>query len=178
MANLAQLLGLGAEEPLVSGNNLTTGTTNAAFHLDIHEDGSVGEQVLLASQDGATLVAETDRSAILIGGAGNDSLTGGDEADLLIGGGGTNVLTGGDGTDAFGHFAGAVDAITDFSPAAGEKIAVETGLTLSGTSSGEINPADFGLTGDPTSGTVLTFSDNSQVLLLGLQETPDATWFV
>lgn len=182
MATLLQrigtALGLGDSEPLVSGNTVTAGTTNAAFHLDIHNSTATGEQVLIASPDGATITAESDQRALIIGGAGDDRLTGGDHADLLVGGGGTNVLTGGGGTDTFGHAAGATDVVTDFSSAAGEHIAVQSGLTWTGSSATTVNAADFGLSGGSTPATALTFSDGSQMLLLHAAETPDASWFV
>lgn len=182
MATLLQqigtTLGLGNSEPLVSGTSLTQGTTNAAFHFDVQQSEANGEQLLVAAPEGATINAETDRRALMLGGQGNDVLTGGDHADLIIGGGGTNVLTGGSGTDVFGHAAGAVDVITDFSAAAGERIALQSGLSLSGSSSGTVNPSDFGLTGSSAQGVTLTFSDGSQTILLNTSETPESGWFL
>lgn len=182
MATLLQqigtTLGLGNSEALVSGNSVTQGTTNAAFHFDVQQSEATGEQLLVAAPDGATINAETDRRALMLGGAGDDILTGGDHADLIVGGGGTNELTGGSGTDVFGHAAGAVDVVTDFSTAAGERIALQSGLSLTGSSSGTINPADFGLAGTSTQGTTLTFNDGSQVILLNTTATPESGWFL
>lgn len=182
MATLLQrigaVFGLGESEPLVSSSTAAPGTENAAFHLDVNDSGPVGQQILIAATADATLVAENDRRAFLIGNSGDDVLNGGDQTDLLIGGGGTNLLTGGGGTDTFGHAAGATDIITDFSAAAGERIALADGLELTGTSQGRVHPADFGLRGDPVEATTLTFSDDSQVILLQTQETPQAEWFI
>lgn len=182
MATLLQqigaALGLSDSEPLVSGNTVTAGTTNAAFHLDIHDSTATGEQVLIAAPNGATIIAETDQRALIIGGTGDDRLTGGDHADLLVGGGGANVSTGGGGTDTFGHAAGATDVVTDFSAAADEHIAVQSGLTWTGSSTTTVNAADFGLSGGTTPATALAFSDGSQILLLHTTETPDSSWFV
>lgn len=182
MATLLQqigtTLGLGNSEPLVSSTAITQGTTNAAFHFDVQQSEATGEQLLVAAPEGATINAETDRRALMLGGEGNDILTGGDHADLLVGGGGTNVLTGGEGADVFGHAAGAVDVITDFSGAAGERIALQSGLSLTGSSSGTVNPADFGLTGTSAQGVTLTFSDGSQMVLLNSSEAPETGWFL
>lgn len=182
MATLLQrfgaVFGLGDSEPLVSGNTVTAGTTNAAFHLDVHHGGTIGEQVLVTDLTGASIVAEPDQRAIILGGAGDDRLVGGDHADLLIGGGGVNVMTGKGGTDTFGHSAGATDVITDFSAAAGEHIAIHSGLSFTGSTNTIVNPANFGLTGSPAESVVLSFSDNSEVVLLHSAETPNASWFV
>lgn len=178
LQRLGSVIGLGDSEPLVSGNTVTAGTTNAAFHLDVHQAGAIGEQVLVAAPDGATIVAETDTRAVIIGGAGDDHLTGGDHSDLLIGGGGTNVLSGGGGTDTFGHSVGATDVVTDFSAAAEERIALQSGLTWTSSSTVIVDPAKFGLTGIAAPAQVLTFSDNSEVVLLTSTETPHADWFV
>lgn len=178
LQRIGSALGLGDSETLASGNTVTQGTTNAAFHLDIHQSGGTGEQVLIAAPDGATINAEADRRAVIIGGAGDDRLTGGDHADLVIGGGGTNVLTGGSGTDTFGHAAGATDVITDFSAAADERIALQSGLTWTGSSTGTVNPRDFGLSGSTAPAVTLSFSDGSQITLLHSSETPDGSWFI
>lgn len=178
LQTLGSLIGLGDSEPLVSGNTVTSGTTNAAFHLDVHHSGAIGEQLLVAEQTGATIVAEPDNRAVILGGAGDDRLIGGNHADLLIGGGGINVMTGNGGTDTFGHSAGAIDVITDFSAAADEHIALQNGLTFTGATNTIVNPAGFGLTGSPTEAVTLTFSDNSEVVLLHSAETPNTSWFV
>lgn len=64
--------------------------------------------------------AGTDRSDIIVGGAGRDTLSGGDGNDRLTGGFGADILTGGAGKDTFIFLAGhtglgnARDTITDF----------------------------------------------------------------
>lgn len=175
---IGSALGLSNSEPSVSGNTVTSSTTNAAFHLDIQQSGTVGEQVLVADQRGATIVSEQDQRAIIIGGTGNDHLVGGGHADLLIGGGGTNAMTGNGGADTFGHGAGARDAVTDFSPAAGEHIALQSGITLTGSTAVMADPHTFGLSGSPVSSQALSFSDGSHMTLLGVTETPTSDWFV
>ena len=49
----------------------------------------------------------------VIGGAGNDILTGDANANRLVGGGGTNTLTGGNGDDTYALTPGAVNTISD-----------------------------------------------------------------
>lgn len=182
MATLLQqigtILGLGNSELLVSGTTVTQGTTNAAFHFDVQQSEATGEQLLVAAAGGASINAETDRRALMLGSQGNDVLTGGDHADLIVGGSGTNALTGGSGTDVFGHAAGAVDVVTDFSASAGERIALQSGLSLTSSSTGTVNPADFGLAGASAQGVTLTFDDGSQVILLNNSETPESGWFL
>ncbi|HTH16672.1 MAG TPA: hypothetical protein VL974_08475 [Magnetospirillum sp.] len=177
LQNIASVLGIGNSEAQASSASVPTGTTNAAFHLDLSQT-LTGEQLLVAGPNDATLTATTDQRAILMGAAGNDHLVGGDHPDVLIGGGGTNVMTGGGGVDVFGHSSGAVDVITDFSPAAGEKIALATGLTFTGSTSVQVNPATFGLSGTSQASTQLNFSDGSHVILLGSHETPTSDWFI
>lgn len=178
LQRLGSIIGLGDSEPVVSGNTVTPGTVNAAFHLDVNTAGDTGEQLLVAAPNGATLIGENDKRGFLMGGLGDDQLVGGDHTDLLIGGPGTNVMTGGGGTDTFGHAASATDAISDFSPAAGERIALQDGLSLTSSTQGTANPADFGLAGAPTAAVTMTFSDGSQVVLLGSTDTPTAEWFI
>ncbi len=182
MATLLQrigaVFGLGESEPLVSTNTVASGTENAAFHLDIHDSGPVGQQILIASTADATLVAENDQRALMVGNSGDDVLDGGDQTDLLIGGRGTNLLSGGGGTDTFGHAAGARDIITDFSADAGERIALADGLSLTGSSQGRVDPATYGFSGNAVEATTLTFNDGSQVVLLQTQDTPQPEWFI
>lgn len=178
LQQIGSALGFGDSEALVSATTVTQGTTNAAFHLELHPSETAGEQLLVAAPDGATINAETDRRAVIIGGAGDDRLTGGDHVDLVIGGGGTNVLTGGSGTDTFGHAAGATDVITDFSAAADERIVLQSGLTWTGSSSGTVSPGDLGLSVSAAPAVTLSFSDGSQITLLNSSGTPDASWFI
>lgn len=178
LQQLGAALGFGNSEAQASTSLAPTGTVNTAFSLDIHHTGTSDEQLLIAAQRDATMLAPSDMRVVMIGGLGNDHLTGGTQADLLMGGQGTNVMSGGDGADIFGHSTGATDVITDFSPAANERIALQQGMTLTGTTHGIVNPATFGLTGSPDQAVTMTFSDGSHIVLLHSSDTPDASWFI
>jgi hypothetical protein len=92
-----------------------TATPDYEFVLD---DGNVaaGETLIvngssLADPDQTISINgsdETDGNLYLLGGAGNDVLTGGDGADTLFGGARGDTLTGGDGNDVFRY-----DLVTD-----------------------------------------------------------------
>ncbi|MFH1496018.1 MAG: Mbeg1-like protein [Pseudomonadota bacterium] len=57
------------------------------------------DRVYLATQPGMIAVAEKDKTALMLGGKGSDTLTGGDLADTLIGGQRNDILEGGKGDD-------------------------------------------------------------------------------
>ncbi|HLN25569.1 MAG TPA: hypothetical protein VK558_16465 [Patescibacteria group bacterium] len=158
----------------------SNGSTNVAFDLHLSPGAlSGGENLFVASPAGSTITAPGSTPAVLIGGPGNDHLTGGSGPDVLLGGGGTNVLTGGGGTDIFGHSAGATDFITDFSPSAGEHIALQTGLTFASSTDTTVVPSSLGLTGTAAVPAVaLTFSDGSTVTLVNSTDHPSSTWFI
>lgn len=64
------------------------------------------------------------------GGQGDDLVRGGDGADWLSGDLGHDTLTGGAGADTFHAGAGA-DLVTDFDPAAGDRVQLDLGVTYS-----------------------------------------------
>ncbi|MFH2210689.1 MAG: VCBS domain-containing protein [Pseudomonadota bacterium] len=57
------------------------------------------DRVYLATRPGMIAVAEKDKTALMLGGTGSDTLTGGDLADTLIGGQRNDILEGGKGDD-------------------------------------------------------------------------------
>lgn len=89
-------------------------------------NGGAGDDILNAAAGNDTLKGAGGADTLL-GGAGNDMLDGGGAADILNGGLGQDVLKGGAGADMFvfqavdSSFA-ALDKITDFSAAQGDKI--------------------------------------------------------
>lgn len=76
----------------------------------------------------------TDRPSILLGGPGDDALSGGGKNDILSGGPGDDTLTGGGGADIFilNDISDGGDTIVDFSP--GQNDAVDFTGILNGTS--------------------------------------------
>jgi len=101
--------------------------------------GGTGNDDLLGAAGDDVLIAGPAEGPIgqhdLFGGTGNDTLVGGDGNDFLNGGLGVDQMTGGAGSDTFefraagddydsGVGKGNRDAITDFSPAEGDKIDV------------------------------------------------------
>lgn len=62
----------------------------------------------------------------LIGGSGDDTLSGAGEADVLVGGEGNDVLTGGAGSDTFRFNNKGTDEITDFSLSDGDIFQIDT----------------------------------------------------
>jgi Ca2+-binding RTX toxin-like protein len=179
--NISDALGLSDQTASASTISApSNGSTNVAFSLQLSPGTfSGGENLFVAAPTDSTVTAPGSTSAVIVGGAGNDHLTGGSGPDVLFGGGGTNVLTGGGGTDVFGHAAGATDYITDFSHAAGEHIALQTGLTFTSSTATTVAPATVGLTGTtPIPAVALSFSDGSTVTLVNSTDHPDNTWFI
>lgn len=87
------------------------------------------KRIVLYGHDGDDrLIAGPGRGmAVLLGGRGHDALEGGDGHDQLLGGQGADRLTGGAGRDLFIWEAndlshGAVDRVTDFTPAEGDQL--------------------------------------------------------
>jgi len=87
-------------------NPLGIGNLEAAYHQLVEDLESAG--VIEYERDGKDiiydsprqdLIAAPDDAAILVGGAGNDKLTGSAEGDIIYGGVGTDTLTGGAGND-------------------------------------------------------------------------------
>lgn len=85
--------------------------------------GGEGDDPLLRGRGGADLIKGGDGNDFLVGNTGNDTLKGGDGNDQLYGSTDDDILTGGKGSDFFGFRDGhGMDIITDFNPAAGDKI--------------------------------------------------------
>lgn len=179
---IGDALGISSSSGGASAVSPESGSTGTAFSLQLSNNAvlSGAEKLYIAEPGGANITVSGDSPAVIVGGAGNDHLSGGSGSDVIVGGGGTNVLSGGGGTDVFGHAAGATDYITDFSSAAGEQIALASGVTYVSSGTTTVTPSSIGLTGtSPETATVLTFSDHSTVTLLGETGTPDAsTWFI
>jgi Ca2+-binding RTX toxin-like protein len=137
---------------------------------------------------------------VLLGGAGNDSLSGGDGRDNLHGEGGANTLTGGADRDFFVFDDGAVglgaalaQVVTDFSRVDGEKLdlsGIDADTTTAGDQAfsfikkaafsnvaGQLRFTDLGtdalIEGDVNGDGIADLS----ILVLGL-DTADKGWFV
>ncbi len=67
---------------------------------------SSADLVYLATQLGMTAISESDKTALMLGSTGADTLKGGDQADTLIGGSGNDLLEGGQGNDTLNGGAG------------------------------------------------------------------------
>ncbi len=80
-----RILGLGGDD-VIDASALPAGMSPR-----IEFDGGSGDDVLLGSPGGSTLLGG-DGDDVLIGGPGNDWIDGGTGADILIGGGGTDVI--------------------------------------------------------------------------------------
>ena len=80
-----RILGLGGDD-VIDASALPAG-----MGPRIEFDGGSGDDVLLGSPGGSTLLGG-DGDDVLIGGPGNDWIDGGTGADILIGGGGTDVI--------------------------------------------------------------------------------------
>lgn len=101
---------------------LSDGEQAALKGLIFNPDGSLGT---IGNSDDNLIVDIAARSASLIGGAGNDVLSGRDGVDQLEGGDGDDILSGGAGADKLNGGAG-VDTVTYYGAAAATAI----GLTL------------------------------------------------
>lgn len=177
---LTQDLGLSSQTAPASALHSPANSTNVALALSLSSQLLSGsEHVYLAGPGDATITAANDQHNVIVGGSGVDHLTGGTGPDVIIGGSGTNVMTGGGGNDIFGHTAGANDVITDFSPAAGEKIALAAGLSLTGSHADSVDPASIGLPAGPAMPVVqMSFSDGSSITLANSSTPPDPSWFL
>lgn len=115
--------------------------------------------------------------SVLVGGAGDDHLIAGNGDAMMVGGLGNDVLSGGRGTDLMTGGAGADlfvlspghDALADFNPAEGDRLAMPGGL----------DPQAFAATAHDTSnGVVLTLPGGSDVTLIGHHDAAAAAgWF-
>ena len=117
----------------------------------------------------------------LVGTTGVDTVDGGRGNDFLDGGAGNDTLTGGDGADTFVlRSGGGHDVVTDFNPAAGDRVLLDfgsysdilylgklsDGLSFSnsiGTAQFTVSASDYN--GDGHVDTVITANEDSIVLL-------------
>lgn len=184
MANIFQQLlqdvGLSNQSAPAAANAAPANSSNVAFALTLSNQLLSGsENLYIAAPGDATLTAANDQHNVIVGGSGFDHLTGGKGPDVIIGGTGTNIMTGGGGADIFGHVAGATDFIADFSPAAGEKIALASGLALVSSHVISMDPAAVGLPAGPMVPAVqMAFNDGSTVTVVHSTATPEAGWFL
>lgn len=141
----------------------TSGSTVPIF-------GGSGNVTIIGTTANDTLVGNTGSDAqygrngddILWGGAGIDFLFGGDGSDTLVGQAGGDLMSGGAGADRF--YVEGNDWITDFSKAAGDRVAAG-GMTYS--------TAQYGW------GTAVTFSNGSVIGLEGVTASSLGTdWII
>lgn len=109
-----------------TGNiTLDTSTSNAAMTVVATTAGTAGTEGIatITTGGGADVISVTNAvaggGAVIVSGAGNDTVSGGLDADAITGGTGVDVLTGGGGVDTFSFAAGdssttSPDTITDF----------------------------------------------------------------
>jgi len=99
------------------------------------------------------------------GGQGDDIIDGGAGNDWMAGDRGNDTVTGGGGADRFYFFAGAaIDRVTDFSSAAGDRVLLDAGqaYTLSYT----------------TEGAVIDLGHGDQMILVGVTQTTLGDWLL
>lgn len=120
------VLGTGIAKVSLLGLDAISATGNAAGNV-------------LTGNAGANLLSGLGGADKLNGGGGADTLLGGDGADRLAGGAGRDTLTGGAGADTFVFGpGGAVDRITDFDAAAGDRIEIDDALWGGGLSAAAV----------------------------------------
>ena len=184
MANIVQQLGqdlgLSNQSSPASANAAPANSSNVALALTLSGQLLSGsENLYVAGPGDATITAANDQHNVIVGGSGFDHLTGGKGPDVIVGGTDTNVMTGGGGADIFAHVAGATDFITDFSPAAGEKIVLANGLALIASHSISRDPPAVGRPAGPMVPAVqMAFNDGSTVTLVNTTAHPDPSWFL
>ena len=99
------------------------------------------------------------------GGQGDDIIDGGGGNDWMAGDRGNDTVTGGAGADKFYFFAGAaIDRVTDFSSAAGDRVLLDAGqaYTVKYT----------------TEGTVIDLGNGDQMILVGVTQASLGDWLV
>ena len=177
---LAQDLGLSNQSAPASSDAAPPNSHNVALSLSLSNQLASGsEHLYLAGPGDATVTVANDEHNVIVGTSGTDHLTGGKGQDVIIGGGDTNVMTGGGGADIFAHVAGATDFITDFSAAAGEKIALAAGVSLTASHAVTVDPAAIGMNaGAGLPAMQMMFSDGSSVTLVNSTAQPEASWFL
>jgi phospholipase/lecithinase/hemolysin len=129
----------------------------------INATASTGHNILNGDLGSDTVLGGTGGDS-LRGGQGDDTILGGSGPDWLSGDLGHNTLTGGGGADTF-HSGGGTDLVTDFSSAAGDHVAVDSGVTFT--------------VSQAASDTVISFSNGGQMTLAGVQQTSLASdWII
>lgn len=113
---------------------------------------------------------------VLMGGNGVNQLSGGGGNDGLIAWGSGDFLTGGSGADNFVlDDAGAVTTITDFNYSAGDRLFSSSPISIQWTSGFGIDAS--GNSQSAWIGSYIDWLGNAeQVILLGVAETPQASW--
>ena len=159
----------------LTGNNVivSNDTTNVTLQ------GSNADQLIYAGAGNDTIIGGTGTN-LLFGGTGNNVILGGSGMDFLYGGAGSDTIYGGAGTNYLDASSGPTlfelnpaDAATD--TIAGFRVGTDH-LALLGSQSAS---AVFGAmsTQDTGGNTLLTFSPNHVVTLLGITVTDGATLF-
>jgi Ca2+-binding RTX toxin-like protein len=122
----------------------------------INASGSSGNNIVNGNLGNDTITAGAGPD-IARGGQGDDLVRGGGGADWLSGDLGHNTLTGGTGADTF-HAGAGVDLVTDFDPAAGDRVQLDLGATYSVSQSGADTVISLGASGQMTLAGVLSTS--------------------
>ena len=177
---LAQELGLSNQSAPATSDAAPPNSTNVALALSLSNQLLSGsEHIYLAGPGDATITVANDEHNVIIGTSGGDHLTGGKGPDVIVGGAGTNVMTGNGGADIFAHVAGSTDILTDFSPDAGEKIALAAGLSMTASHAVTVDPTAVGMpAGAGLAAMQMTFSDGSTITLVNSTAQPEAAWFL
>ncbi|HIJ61209.1 MAG TPA: hypothetical protein HPQ04_00810 [Rhodospirillaceae bacterium] len=177
---LAQELGLSNQAAEASADAAPPNSSNVALALTLSNQLLSGsEHLYLAGPGDATITVANDQHNVIVGSSGADHLSGGKGPDVIIGGADTNVMTGNGGADIFAHVAGATDFITDFSPAAGEKIALAAGLSMTASHATTVDPTTIGMpAGAGLPAVQMNFSDGSTITLVNSTAHPEAAWFL
>ena len=153
---LAGIVGDLATVDLTIGAAFVTGADTAMLLID----------GALMQTDAAINAAAMTTAVRILGGSGNDTLSGGAGADILEGGRGNDTLTGGTGADAFVFrgtpAAGDTDTITDFSSAQGDTIQLSNAAFGNlGLGLGPLSPSAFAIGSAATSASDRIIYDNA-----------------
>jgi Ca2+-binding RTX toxin-like protein len=144
-----------------TGNDKANQVYGDAPNKDYREYYGLGGNDKISGGPGNNLIDGGDGDDILFGGGGVNTLLGGKGNDLLYGGYGqntNNILTGGSGADSFylqSDAEGAVNKITDFNAAEGDKVYVEisTFYKSGGQAQNSFSTSDFSY--NQSSGTLI-----------------------
>lgn len=99
------------------------------------------------------------------GGQGDDIVDGGAGADWMAGDRGNDTVTGGAGADKFYFFSGAaIDRVTDFSSASGDRVLLDAGQAYTLSYTGE--------------GAVIDLGNGDQMILVGVTQASLGDWLV